>query len=265
MKISIDDITISYFEYGSIQGLPVVFIHGFPFNHNMWKPQLLELPKGIHAIAYDVRGHGSSSVGDGQYTLELFVDDLIALLDHLGIEKAILCGLSMGGYIAQRTAERHPNRIEGLVLCDTKSGTDTDEEKIKRTDSIKTVKSAGVSAFTENFVKAVLWPGTLERRPEVVEFIKELIRTNSALGICGTLLALASRTDTTDRLSSIKVPACIIVGEYDLRTPPLHAQEMHKAITGSELHILSNSGHISNLENSKDFNEIIAAFLKKHW
>ena len=145
MKISIDDITISYFEYGSIQGLPVVFIHGFPFNHNMWKPQLLELPKGIHAIAYDVRGHGSSSVGDGQYTLELFVDDLIALLDHLGIEKAILCGLSMGGYIAQRTAERHPNRIEGLVLCDTKSGTDTDEEKIKRTDSIKTVKSLPVS------------------------------------------------------------------------------------------------------------------------
>ncbi len=220
---------------------------------------------GIHAITYDVRGHGSSSVGDGQYTIELFVDDLIALLDHLGIEKAVICGLSMGGYIALRAAERHPNRIEGLVLCDTKSETDTDDEKIKRSDSIKTVKSAGVSVFTDNFVKAVLWSRTLESNPEVVEFIRELIRTNSTLGICGTLLALASRTDTTRGLSSIKVPVCIIVGEYDLRTPPLYAQEMHKAITGSELHILSNSGHMSNLENSKDFNEILAAFLKKHW
>jgi 3-oxoadipate enol-lactonase len=265
MKTLINDIAISYIEHGSSQGLPIVFIHGFPFSHKMWEPQMRELPNDIHAIAYDVRGHGSSDIGDGQFTIELFVDDLIVLLDHLGIEKAVLCGLSMGGYIALRAIERHPNRIKGLVLCDTKSESDTNEEKIKRTSSIKTVKSAGVSAFAEDFVKAVFWTKTFKKNPGAIEFIKELIRANSTLGICGTLLALASRTDTTQSLSSINVPTCIIVGEYDLRTPPSCAQGMHKAIAGSELHILSNAGHMSNLENTKDFNENLVAFLKKHW
>jgi 3-oxoadipate enol-lactonase len=265
MKTLINDISVNYIEHGSSQGLPVVFIHGFPFSHKMWEPQMLELSNDIHAIAYDVRGHGSSIVGDGQFTIELFVDDLIALLNHLGIEKAVLCGLSMGGYIALRALERHPNRIKGLVLCDTKSESDSNEEKIKRTSSIKAVKSAGVSAFAEDFVKSVFWTKTFEKNPGAIEFIKELIRVNSTLGICGTLLALASRTDTTQSLSSINVPTCIIVGEYDLRTPPSCAREMHTAIAGSELHILSNAGHISNLENTKDFNENLIAFLKKHW
>jgi pimeloyl-ACP methyl ester carboxylesterase len=265
MKTIINDIAVNYIEHGSSQGLPVVFIHGFPFSHKMWEPQMRELPNNIHAIAYDVRGHGSGDVGDGQFTLELFVDDLIVLLDHLGIEKAILCGLSMGGYIALRAIERHPNRIKGLVLCDTKSESDTNDEKIKRTSSIKTVKSAGVSAFAEDFVKAVFWEKTFENNTEAIEFTKKLVRENSTLGICGTLLALAARTDTTQSFSSINVPTCIIVGEHDKLTPPPVAQAMHKAIAGSELHILSNAGHMSNLENTKDFNENLVAFLKKHW
>ncbi|MGD0591022.1 MAG: alpha/beta fold hydrolase [Bacteroidota bacterium] len=265
MKTLINDITVSYIEHGSSQGLPVVFIHGFPFSRKMWEPQMLELPNDILAIAYDVRGHGFSDVGDGQFTIELFVDDLIVLLDHLGIEKAVLCGLSMGGYIALRAIERHPNRIKGLLLCDTKSEPDTSDEKIKRANSIKTIKSAGVSAFAENFVKAVFWPKTFEKNPGAIEFIKELVRANSALGICGTLLALASRTDTTQSLSSIDIPTCIIVGEYDLLTPPSCAQRMHEAIAGSELHILSNASHMSNLENIKDFNKRLTDFLKKHW
>jgi pimeloyl-ACP methyl ester carboxylesterase len=127
------------------------------------------------------------------------------------------------------------------------------------------VKSAGVSAFAEDFVKAVFWTKTFEKNPGAIELIKELIRANSTLGICGTVLALAARTDTTQSLSSINVPTCIIVGEYDLRTPPSCAQAMHKAIAGSELHILSNASHMSNLENIEDFNKRLTAFLKKHW
>jgi len=265
MKTLINDISVSYTERGSSHGLPVIFIHGFPFGHKMWKPQMRELPNDIHAVAYDVRGHGSSDVGDGQCTIELFVDDLIALLDHLGIEKAVLCGLSMGGYIALRAIEKHPNRIKGVVLCDTKSESDTNEEKIKRASSIKTVKSAGVSTMAEDFLKAIFWKKTFENNPGAIEFVKGLICANSILGICGTMLALASRTDTTQGLSSINMPTCIIVGEYDMLTPPSCAQGMHKAIAGSELHILSNAGHMSNLENPKDFNKSFIAFLKNHW
>jgi 3-oxoadipate enol-lactonase len=265
MKSVINGITLNYSEQGLPQGIPLVFIHGFPLSHEMWKPQLPALPDSVRAIMYDVRGHGASDVSDGQFSIELFVDDLIALLDHLSIEKAVLCGLSMGGYIALRAIERFPNRINGLILCDTKSEPDTNEAKIKRTVSMKTIKTAGARAFTEDFVKSGFWEKTFDKNPEAIEFIKKIIYRNSPLGICGTLLALASRTDTTQVLSSIKVPTCIIVGEYDKLTPPSIAQAMHKTIAGSELHILPNAGHMSNLENTKEFNQRLIAFLKKHW
>jgi 3-oxoadipate enol-lactonase len=265
MKIIVDNITINYTECGRPQGTPVVFIHGFPFSHKMWEPQMSVLSDDIRAILYDVRGHGSSGVGDGLYTIELFVDDLIALLDHLAIEKAILCGLSMGGYIALRAFERNPDRISGLILCDTKSEPDTNDAKIKRTTTMKMIQSAGVRTFTEDFVKAIFWEKTFEQNRSTINFIQELIQANSPIGICGTLLALASRTDTTPVLSTINVPTCIIVGEHDKLTPVSVAQTMHKTISGSELHLLPSAGHMSNLENTKDFNEKFASFLKKHW
>jgi pimeloyl-ACP methyl ester carboxylesterase len=245
------------------QGLPVVFIHGFPFNNEMWEPQMNIMPNNIHAISYDVRGHGMSDVGDGQFTIELFVDDLIALLDHLFIEKAILCGLSMGGYIALRTCERHPDRVRGLILCDTKSEPDTDLAKIKRSVAMRAVKTMGVPAFAEDFVKTIFWEKTFERNPNVIAFIKQIICSNSPRGIGGTLLALASRTDTTPVLSSLRIPTCIIVGEHDKLTPPSEALKMHTSISGSELHILPHAAHMSNLESIQEFNELLIAFLNK--
>jgi 3-oxoadipate enol-lactonase len=263
MKTLLNDIAVNYNERGMPQGLPVVFIHGFPFSHEMWGPQINVMPNNILAISYDVRGHGASDGGDGQYTIDLFVDDLIALLDHLMVKKAVLCGLSMGGYIALRTFERNPDRVLGLILCDTKSEPDTDAAKIKRTVTMKAVKAEGVRAFAENFVKAIFWEKTFETNPGVIAFIKQIICTSSPRGICKTLLALASRTGTTSALSSINIPTCIIVGEHDKVTPPPDAQSMHRIIAGSELHILSHAAHMSNLENTQDFNERLMAFLKK--
>ena len=118
MKIRLNGSLINYFERGLPNGLPVVFIHGFPFSHEMWDPQMRTLSNRVRAISFDIRGHGTSDVGDGQFTIELFVDDLIALMDHLVIDRAVLCGLSMGGYIALRAIERHPDRVRALVLCE---------------------------------------------------------------------------------------------------------------------------------------------------
>jgi pimeloyl-ACP methyl ester carboxylesterase len=265
MKININNVSLNYIESGKPKSLAVVLIHGFPFSHKMWEPQLRVMPNNIYAIAYDIRGHGSSDVGDGQFTMEIFVDDLIALLNHLSIEKAVLCGLSMGGYIALRTFERHPERVAGLILCNTKSEPDTNEAKVKRTAAMNLIKTEGTRVFGEYFAKDVFCSKTFENKSDTIEFAKQIIRANSSLGICGTQLALASRTDTTPILSAINVPTCIIVGEQDKLTPPSTAQTMHKKITGSELHILPNAAHMSNLENANDFNETIIAFLKKHW
>lgn len=263
MKIKLNDVNINYVERGMPQGLPVVFIHGFPFDHTMWEPQMLALPNEYRAIAYDVRGHGESDVADGIYSIEFFVDDLIGLLDHLVLKQVVLCGLSMGGYIALRAVERHPDRFKGLILCDTRSEADPNEGKAKRSASIKAVKTNGVKAFVEGFVKAVFAAQSLEKNTAAVEKIKTTIIGNSPLGICGTLLALASRTDTTASLSNIKVPTLIMVGEHDALTPVAASQSMHEKIAGSELQVLPNAAHMSNLENTELFNSTLLKFLKK--
>jgi 3-oxoadipate enol-lactonase len=263
MKIRLNNCTINYTERGLPQGTPVLFVHGFPFDHTMWEPQMKALPNHFRAITYDVRGHGGSDVGDGQYTIEFFVDDLIALLDHLVIDKAIICGLSMGGYIALRAYERHPGRFKALVLCDTKSEADTNEAKIKRSATLKSVKTDGVGVFANEFVTAIFAPETFQSHPEIIESIKRTIRANSPLGISGAALALATRTDTTGILANIQVPTLILVGEYDKLTPPSASEAMQKQIPGSELHIIRRAGHMSNLENAAEFDKYLIDFLNR--
>ena len=220
---------ISFSDEGAAGGLPIVLIHGFPFDRRMWDPQIRTLSKVCRVISYDVRGHGASETGDGQYTLELFVDDLIHLLDHLKLKQAILCGLSMGGYIALRAAERNPERVRALVLCDTKSEADGDEAKLKRAASMAAVKKNGSAAFAEDFVKAVLTEETLRMKTELVSFVKSLIAGNPPLGIAGTLLALAARTDTTAALPKMFFPVLILVGERDKLTPPAASEAMQES------------------------------------
>lgn len=263
MKAIINRASIHYEVAGKDSGLPVVLIHGFPFSHEMWHPQVEALSSGYRVITYDVRGHGESEVGDGQYTIELFVDDFLGLLDHLKIEKAVVVGLSMGGYIALRTIERNPERFKALVLCDTRSEADTNEGKLKRAANIKFVKNEGVERFAAEFVKAIFSPKSFETNLETVQFIQDIIEETSPTAIAGTLLALAGRTDTTDSLSRITVPTLILVGEHDTLTPPSAAEAMHSKIPNSELHVISDAAHMSNLENPEEFNNHLLNFLSR--
>jgi 3-oxoadipate enol-lactonase len=263
MKAVINGWSIDYNIFGKPSGLPVVFIHGFPFSQEMWRPQVAELSRDYRVITYDVRGHGKSKVGDGQYTIEFFVDDLIGLLDHLRIEKVVVVGLSMGGYIALRSIERNPERFRGLVLCDTRSEADTNEGKIKRAASIQSVRTGGVKKYAEGFVRAVFAPQTFERNPEAVKFIRNIIENTSPISIAGTLLALASRTDTTESLSKINVPTLILVGEHDALTPVSAARSMNEKIRQSELYVISDAAHLSNLENPEEFNKHLSGFLRR--
>jgi 3-oxoadipate enol-lactonase len=263
VNLTINGTSLHVVESGDPSGIPVIFIHGFPFSHTMWRPQLQSLPPKVRAIAYDVRGHGMSDVGDGQYSIELFVDDLMGLMDGLSIPRAALCGLSMGGYIALRAVERHADRITGLVLADTRSDADGNEAKVKRTASLKSVKADGSAAFGRNFVKAVFWEGSFSRTPDAVEMIRTVIAGNSPLGIGGTLLALAARTDTTESLNAIRVPTVILVGEHDVVTPPAAARAMHERIIGSQMFSIPDAAHMSNLENPAAFNRHLHEFLAR--
>ncbi len=263
MKALINGLTINYEVAGPTDKMSIVFIHGFPFSHAMWQPQVETFSSDFQIVTYDIRGHGDSDVGDGQYLIEFFVDDLFGLLDHLMIRRAIVCGMSMGGYIALRAIERNPDRFAGLVLADTRSEADTNEGKLKRAATIGTIRNEGVEVFAEGFLKAVFTPESFQSKPETVEFIRGIILKTSPVGLIGSLIALAARTDTSPSLPNIKVPTLIIVGELDTLTPPSAAQAMKVRIPNAELATIRNAGHMSNLENHEDFNQTLRKYLSK--
>jgi pimeloyl-ACP methyl ester carboxylesterase len=263
MFVTVGGGPIWYVDGGRKSELPVVFIHGFPFSHTMWLPQLEAVGRVYRTIAYDLKGHGSSYVGDGQYMIEGHVSDLMALLDHLKIDRCVGVGLSMGGYILLRAIEKHPDRYLGAVLCDTRSEADSNEGKLKRYANTQLVKSIGIDEFASQFLGPLLSPETVRSRPEIVDAIRRMVQATQPLSIAGTLIALAARTDTTASLASMTIPALILVGEFDVLTPPAASEAMHQRISGSEMFIVPGAGHVSNLENPEFFNEKLLLYLKQ--
>ncbi len=266
MKATINNSLTRYIDVGSPTALPVIFIHGFPFSHKMWNfpgGQLDALSATNRVIAYDIRGHGESEVGSAHYSIELFVDDLIALMDHLTIPKAIVCGLSMGGYIALRAVERNPDRFLGLILSDTKSEADGNEAKIKRANGIKFVQSNGMKFYAQDYVKIVFAPASFDSHPDAIKTIQSIVERTAPTSIFGTLLALAARTDTTASLPNIKCPTLILVGEKDNVTPVAASQSMKEKIPGAEMFVIPSAGHISNMENPAEFNKHLVEFVAK--
>lgn len=264
MRAFLNGSNIHYDLSGNPAGPAVTFVHGFPFSLEMWKVQAgVAAAAGYRTLAYDVRGHGSSDVGDGQYTLESHVGDLFALLDHLKIPKTAIVGLSMGGYIALRALEREPGRFTASVLCDTKSEGDTDEAKIRRAVSAMGVKKSGSTSYAAEYVKSMFTKESFTSNPAAVELIRGIIARTPPLSIAGTLIALAARTDTTASLASVRMPVLIVVGERDTVTPPSNAESLHAKIPGSVLHVVPGAAHMSNLENAESFNAALLSFLKK--
>lgn len=263
MQASINGTNIFYVEGGNPAAASVVFIHGFPFSSAIWEQQLEALGQDFHAVAYDFRGMGNSDVGDGQYTLEGHVDDLIAMLDFLEIDQAVVVGLSMGGYIALRALERNPERFLGVALCDTRSEADDNAGKIKRALAAKGVKENGAEMFAADFVQAVFSADSLNNDISAVGFIKDLIGGTDPKAIAGNLIAMAGRTDTSAALRNIAVPTLILVGEEDKLTPPEAARSMHEQIKDSELRVIPQAAHMSNLENPECFNASLLEFLRR--
>jgi 3-oxoadipate enol-lactonase len=256
-------IKMHYLDLGNPRNLPIILIHGMTFDHQMWNHQIQVLKDKYRVIAYDLRGHGLSTVGDGQYTYKMFTDDLIDLMDHLHIKQAVLCGLSMGGVIAIRAYEMNPDRIKALILCDTRSEADSNQTKYWREDSIELIKNKGLDAFTNEFIKTIFTVESIKKQHKSVELIRNVILSSSPKAICAVLLAQAARTDMKHVLPKIKVPTLIMIGENDNFTPYASSETMNNGIINSKLKIISKAGHISNLENKYEFNHNLLEFMKE--
>ena len=264
-KIRIGDISISYLlKESSVAEKTILFIHGFPFNKNMWIDQLESLPANVRGIAIDVRGHGMSTIGHGYFSVDVFAKDLLVFIEMLGLERVVLCGISMGGYIALRAYQLAPTLIAGLVLVSTTSQADTNEAKIKRFDTIQSVLKYGRRTFAIGFVKNVFSEQSLATKADEVELIRSSIRRNDVRSICATLLALASRTDTTDSLKGITVPCLIIRGESDKLITAKQVEILKEGIAQSELLIMKGCGHLPNLEDPYVFNTALNNYLANY-
>ena len=253
--------TVSYIDEGVNTASTIIFIHGFPLNKTMWNKQFGELKENYRVIAYDIRGHGNSDSGDGNFSIELFVTDLLSFMDALKIDKTILCGFSMGGYIALNAIENYPERFNALILCDTNCIADTPDIKEKRLKVIENIKENGLEHYADESLKNLFAPLSFSKHKNEIAIVREMIMKTSKKSLYNTLLALTERKETCTKLHEIKVPVLIMVGKEDEITPPDVALSMHEKIKGSIIHTIDNAGHLSNMENSKEFNNQLAGFL----
>lgn len=261
MLQTINGIRMNYSLQGPA-GKPVVaLLHGFPFSSDMWKDQVLALKGGFRVLCYDLRGMGKSGLGPHPQLMETFVDDLFALLDHLKIKSAALTGLSMGGYVALRAAERDPARFWALALCDTRADADGDQAKIGRAGAIKSIRAGGTKAFAKAMLPKLLAPQTLSLRPEVGRELLKMMGQAKADGMANALAAMAGRSDTHGSLKQYHGPVLAVAGKLDLLAPPSVAQDMAQEARQGRFVEIPGAGHVSNLENPEAFNQALMDFL----
>lgn len=261
IKITVNNLTVSYDDEGPDDAPVIIFIHGFPLNKSAWHKQVEDLENNYRVIAYDIRGHGSSDAGTEDFSIELFVSDLLGFMDALKIDKAVLCGLSMGGYIALNAIENHPKLFNALILCDTNCLADTPEAKIKRMNAIESVKKNGVEKYADESIGNLFAPESFATMKEEIAGVREMIINTTKESVCNTLLALSGRKETCSKLGGIKVKVLIMVGREDIITPPAAARLMHEKMKNSILHIIGHAGHLSNMENSYEFNDQLKMFV----
>ncbi|MCX7833285.1 MAG: alpha/beta hydrolase [Ignavibacteria bacterium] len=255
----IDGITIFDYE-GS--GEILLFIHAFPLTSKMWDKQVNYFKENFRVITYDVRGLGKSQQKNNQFTLEEYANDLIEICNKMQITKINACGLSMGGYIILRALEKKSELFSRVILADTRAERDTDEGLIMRSNAIIDIKNGKIENVLNDYLKKLLSEKNYNNS-EIRNYIFNMMKSNSAEGIIGAILAIATRTSTLKFLTNIDIPALILVGEYDSLTPLNYAQDMKNALRDSTLAIIPNSGHLSNIENPDYFNDIVNDFLTK--
>lgn len=260
LTIPVNDFHLSYDDVGE-GSIPVIFLHGFPFDKSMWEGQLDFLKDSYRLIPCDIRGFGKSTDEESSLNIDLFADDLMYFMDKLSIEKAIICGLSMGGFIALNAVKRFPNRFEALILCDTQCIADTAEVKEKRYKTIDEIEIEGVTNFNEGFIKTVFHKDSITNKKELVEQLRSVVFSNSEHIIKQGLVALAERSETCSTLNEITIPTLILCGREDAVTPLAQSEFMNANIKGSVLHVIDNAGHVSNLEQPHEFNKHLLDFL----
>lgn len=261
MKATIDGVAIEYDVRG--EGPALLLLHAFPLGLSMWEAQAEALSATHRVVRFDARGFGASAAADGPLTMERIADDGAFLLDHLGIDRATVGGCSMGGYAAFAFVRRHPERLAGLVLQDTRAGADAAEAKANRATLATKVLAEGAAAAAEALLPKLVGETTHRERPDLVAGLRERILATRPQAIANALHGLAARADSRETLPTIAVPTLVLVGAEDVLTPPPEAATMAAAIPRARLDVIPRAGHLANLESPAAVNAALRAFLAR--
>ena len=255
---------LHYLDAGS-GNPPVVLLHAFPVNAAMWDEQIAVLVRQWRVLAPDLPGFGHTDppADAGAASMEAWADLVAGLVRSLGLGPVVVGGLSMGGYVAFALLRRHPHLVAGLVLADTRAGTDTPEVIERRTSQQRQVREGKVADVIEAMLGTLLSDQTRADRPEVVERARALMATTPPDGIVFALEAMKNRPDAAGELGGIAVPVLVLVGEHDGPSPPSVAEEMAAAVPNARLEVIPTAGHLSNLEAPEAFNRALESFLSR--
>ncbi|MFJ9244482.1 alpha/beta fold hydrolase [Streptomyces sp. NPDC101776] len=240
--------------------LPLVLIHGHPFDHTMWTPQIEAFSPARRVLAPDLRGYGRSPSTPAVTRFSDFAADLEALLDEAEVETFVLAGLSMGGQIAMDCHGRFPDRVRGLVLADTFPAADTPEAARTRNTTADRLLREGMRGYADEVLERMVAPYA---DPEVKAHVHRMMAATDPTGAAAALRARAQRPDYRDLLTRVSVPALVVVGADDTYTPVADAEAMHAALPDSTLHVIEGAAHLPNLERPEEFNGILGKFLAR--
>lgn len=259
-KLAVHGTVLATVDRGS--GIPLLLVHGFPLDHTMWDAQIEALSDRCRVIAPDLRGFGQSDVTEGTVTMEQLADDLAGLLDVLEVrEPVVLCGLSMGGYVAWPFWRRHAARLRGLVLCDTRAAADTPEVAAGRRETAERVLREGPAALAESMIPRLLAPQTAQLRPEVAERLRRVILGGDRRGIAAAARGMAQRPDFTPHLAEIRCPTLVLVGAQDVISTVAEMRGIAERIPGARLVCIEQAGHMAPVERPAELSAAIRAFL----
>lgn len=267
MKTQVHTVSLAYDDRG--MGLPVIFLHAFPLNRQMWAGEIQALlaEQRYRLVALDWRGFGESEITSSPIkpvisSMVMFADDLAGLMDVLGIRQAVLCGLSMGGYVAFAFAEKYPQRLRSLILADTRPGADAPEARANRESVAQLAESQGTAAIADLQLPRLISDYTRQHHPEVETRVRQLIDRATPQGIAAASRGMAVRVDASDLLPKIACPTLVISGEEDALIPPQVSREYAARIPGAQFALIPHAGHLSNLEQPQIFIQTIRQFLQ---
>ena len=247
-------------------GTPVVLLHAFPLDGRMWEPQVEALAGSYQVIVPDLRGFGTArEQAVAEAGMDLLADDVARLLDDRGLDRVVLGGLSMGGYVALAFVRRHADRLGGLLLLDTKAGADSEQARADRLAMAERVLAEGTGFLPEAMLPRVLGKTSLEERPELVERVTALVREQDPRAVAGAQRGMAARPDSTDVLAGVAVPTLVVTGEEDTVTGPEVGRELAAAIPDARFLLVDGAGHLSSLERPEVLNEALLDFLAPIW